>query len=105
MLDKTQWGPVFWAYLHALAATYPVNPRPEDIRDMKFTLQTFVRFIPCVECRNHTDAYFGKKPPTLSSRLEFFVYTVNFHNYVNQSLKKPLRSVEELVQLYAVNKK
>ena len=98
--DKNIWGPMYWDYLHKIAAAYPVEPTEKDKRAMKARLEKFVVEIPCQVCRDHTREYFKNRPPDLKSRLDFFVYTVTFHNYVNLTLNKPQFCVNQAMARY-----
>lgn len=94
-LPKSSWGPTFWNYLHTISANYPNNPRQTDKVNMQSSIYHFVREIPCLDpCRESAVNYIKTNPPDLTSKPRLFKWSVDFHNFVNQKLGKPIKEVE-----------
>lgn len=72
--------------------------------DEKVYLISFASKIPrytkgC-KCREFWVNYIRKNPPVYGPNGEFFTYSVNAHNAVNQKLNKPTFTVEEARKIY-----
>jgi hypothetical protein len=59
----------------------------------------FVRELPCPKCRAHFEEFVQKNPPDLSTREDFFKWTVDAHNAVSLALGKPTVSLDEAKRL------
>ena len=84
------WGPSLWSFLHNLAISYPNEASEEQIQNHSMFLTILGKIIPCVYCRKgYSEFNEGKNfQKILSSKTNFFKYTVDLHNHVNQKLKK-----------------
>lgn len=105
-LDPSIWGPHYWATLHFIASTYDNNPNLSIRTTMKTFIKTLPVLLPCKECQDH--AFNFIKTATLdkvvASRKELFTFFFNFHNSVNQRLKKPLMTLKDALKMYHVPK-
>lgn len=94
-MPKAIWGPIKWSELHARALAYlPMAGEQAWFDD-------FVRGLPCPKCRRHFEVFLEDNPPDLSSRPAFFAWTVQAHNYVNRSKKRPELTLEEALAVHA----
>ena len=94
-LTKKEWGNAHWNYLHSITANYPNIPKHQDKINMQSSLYHFVYNIPCLEpCRESAVNYVKHNPPKLGSKNSLFNWSVDFHNFVNDKLGKPKKSVE-----------
>lgn len=94
------WGPSGWTFAHALTWTYPTsNPSPEDRQSAIEFFRSLKRRLPCAECRKHYSAMYDADPVDahLDSRDALVRWLVNKHNLVNERLKKPTVSFEQVV--------
>lgn len=66
---------------------------------IRWTIETF----PCLECRGHAMDYLADNPfPVLSKNGdELFIWTVDFHNTVNDRLGKEYIDVEDAKKLWS----
>lgn len=99
-------GPGLWYNLHKEALLR------QDLGEFIQYLTHFIEeVLPCEECQKHARQYIRDlNPPTLhrhmqnstagGHRLDNFLWTVDFHNHVNSSLKKPLMSYEDAMYMY-----
>ena len=103
-LEPNIWGPHYWATLHYLSSTYDNNPNESIKSTMKNFIQSLPVFLPCKECQDHAFEFI--KTTNLNSvvtnRKELFTFFFNFHNTVNQRLKKPLMKLEDALKMYHI---
>jgi hypothetical protein len=95
-MPKNVWGPIKWKELHYRG----LIDLPMD--DEKEWFDNFCEALPCPHCREHFAAFVKKKAPDLTSRENFFAWTVAAHNAVNQATGKAQLSVDEARQLHWV---
>ena len=95
-------GSIHWYFLQMYAYNYPDHPTPEDQRVAKeFVTNTLVNILgPTCSCREHMLQYIGLFPVDVSSRVSFFIWTVNFHNAVSARLGKPQYTLLEAAKMY-----
>ena len=98
------WGPPFWFTLHNGALNYPSLANPLCIERMKNFIIGIPVMIPCETCKEHATAYIESNKDFLdyicASRDKLFKFFVDFHNYVNIRLKKPVMSHDDAYRLY-----
>lgn len=98
------WGPAFWFSLHNGAAQYPHKASPLWAQRMKHFIRGIPVMVPCTKCADHATAYVESRSDDLdeivSSRDKLFIFFVDFHNFVNKRLGKPLISYREAYKLY-----
>lgn len=81
--DKDKWGPILWKILHQ---------RPFQAKDLSVEnawLHMFSSWIPCGECSRHWREALGTLPPKFQNKGEYYQWTVDIHNRINDILKKP----------------
>lgn len=103
MVDPAVWGPPVWDALHFIAAGYPVHPTEADARAYGDFVRLFASVLPCAPCRQHFAEHLREVPadaPLASGRVEFFAWSVAFHNAVNAALGKPALSLDDAVARY-----
>lgn len=113
LLPPTQWGPIFWKYLHIIAEKVGQSGSKlmdTDQANYTTTLITMLpSIIPCPDCQNHSEAYLAANPfPSLKDaygaalRATIRQWLFNFHNHVRIMKEQiPLGTVEECTALYA----
>ena len=110
--DASEWGPILWSILHGIAervgstafAQYQADERRALIRVMK----SLVKVIPCPSCKEHYDVYLKENPvdktimDTPYRELTTYVKTWfwELHNWVNESLSRPLFPYDDLTPTY-----
>lgn len=101
-LPPPVWGPFFWHTIHIVALGYPKEPTYTDKRAAKEFYESLVFLIPCGICREHYAKHLQAKPIStyLDSRKDLFKWTIMIHNEVNQMLKKPSWTEQEVIDYY-----
>lgn len=107
--DPNVWGSMQWFSLHNGAAFYPQNPS-QIVKDrMKGFIRGLPYTLPCLACFNHAVAYIDMNDSRLDtivhSRDNLFKFWVDFHNFVNKRLGKPIVSLSEAKKKYGSNVK
>lgn len=94
-------GRCFWEGIHWIAAVYPDEPTEEHKYWSHMYLHSYARLIPCPDCRQHwLNLLTSGLPPRNNSREDFFLWSVEAHNMVNQRLGKPIMSEAEALSKY-----
>ena len=103
-LEPNIWGPHYWATLHFISSTYDNNPNQSIQSTMKTFIQSLPVFLPCKECQDHAFKFVKSSNlnKVVQNRKELFTFFFNFHNSVNQRLKKPLMKIEDALNKYHV---
>ena len=106
MTQFNSWGPLYWNFLHSVAARYPDNPSNEEKIGMSQFLNVLPQLIPCKTCREHTIAFFNANQHNLgeflSSKTSLFFLFWAFHNNVNKRLGKKMMPLQEAKIIYNV---
>jgi hypothetical protein len=109
--EASDWGPVLWAILHGLGERSGHCPFPLYYQDERIAWpRLFIalgKMIPCPSCKDHYDSYLREHPiPDLKSFTNEELYTYirtwfwELHNWVNESLNKPIFPIESLEATY-----
>ena len=102
--DPSVFGPPLWFTLHNSSVYYPENPSPVHAERMKNIIIGLPVLLPCETCKEHATAYIENNkhqlPDICKSRQTLFRFFVDFHNYVNERLKKKIFTYEEAEKLY-----
>ena len=102
--DPNVWGPSMWFSLHNGASTYPKNASPIVRERMKGLILGLPYILSCYDCKIHAGSYIEEIKPKLdeicSNRESLFRFFVDFHNYVNKRLGKPIVSYKEAWSIY-----
>lgn len=106
-MTKT-WGPLGWATLHSVAASYPDNPTENEKMLIVRWIESFRRCIVCDKCKTHfttlVGEYFRLHPDWNSSRKELSLFVMRAHNTVNvRQLSRPSLSLEEAIAALKTN--
>lgn len=88
-LDKDELGSKTWAFLHTMAANYPVNPTNEQKSDMLTFFDTFSKFYPCRVCADDLREQLKSTPPQTESQQRLSQWLCRVHNEVNKKTGKP----------------
>jgi len=99
--NPEKWGPGVWFQIHLFAA------KAVDTETKEFYVQfinTTVRNLPCLECRNHATKYLKRNPlrSYMTSRdpKGLFRWSWTFHNFVNTRLRKPIVEWETAKEMF-----
>ena len=97
-------GPPLWFSLHNASVYYPANASPLHAERMKNIILGIPVLLPCDTCKEHATNYIEEKKHLLSdickTQETLFEFFVDFHNYVNERLGKPIVSYNEAKRLY-----
>ena len=101
-IPPTVWGPFFWHTMHIVALGYPKEPSYAHKKAAKEFFESLQFLIPCPICREHYSQFLQEQAitPSLDRREDLFRWTVDIHNKVNATLKKPRVSEQEAIQYY-----
>lgn len=99
MSKKNHWGNNGWTLIHSVSLLLIQNKDDKifNIRAKQF-IKNFWMYIPCRRCRNDAMAYLNKNK--VHDSKDIFKYTYEFHNHVNQKLKKQEITFEEYKDRY-----
>lgn len=105
-LSPEIWGPAYWTTLHFISSTYDTNPNASIKENMKRFIQSIPTLLPCQECRDHAFTFLRSAniEHAVSNRQSLFVFFFNFHNTVNQRLKKPPMNIKDALYKYKIPK-
>lgn len=84
----TIWGPEMWRVLHVMALSFPRKPSKEEQDAALSFLLSLKVLLPCKKCRDNYGMYISEDGPLklsrrhVSSREDFFRYSVLLHNLV-----------------------
>ena len=96
-------GPAMWFTLHNGAAHLPDVISPISLSRIKASIDGIPEIVPCTECSEHARAFIEKNRQRINNMKsgdDIFKFYVDFHNYVNEKLKKPLMSYEAAYAIY-----
>lgn len=99
------WGPLNWYTYHNGAANLPKNLSPVSAQRIANFINGIPEMVPCDACSEHARYFIEsnkKRIQSLGTRDDVFSFFVDFHNYVNERLKKPKVSLEKAKELYNV---
>ena len=104
------WGPCTWKFLHAIAATAPVDDGPDGVAPYVDILETIGHVLPCAKCRAHYNEYVrhhpigpfladpkNRAPPlaNMQGNIALQKWVHNAHNDVNRRSGKSEMSFEQ----------
>lgn len=102
--NPKMWGPEGWWFIHLTALNYPLKPTKKDKENYLKFFESLKDTLPCEGCAFNFGEKLKKTPPKLESREALFKWTVDVHNEVNESNKKPKLSYEEAFKKIAEKK-
>lgn len=88
--DKRGLGRATWTAFHALAANFPDKPTAAQQQHALGFVTALTKLYPCPLCREHFDRYVSVRPPDVSSRERFLLWTCEAHNEVSKRNRKPV---------------
>ena len=96
-----EWGNATWYLFHTLA--FKLKEEYNDIiPELCNHIVQICRHLPCPDCRSHaTQTLANCRKGNIKSKENLIIFLLQFHNIVNQRLKKPLFSREEHDKLYS----
>jgi len=100
MFSPLNWGPKAWGFFEAVAFKYPENPTDDEKRAAGHFFESLKYLLPCEKCKVHFSENILKLPINVTSRDTLSRWVVDFHNLVNVSTNKPIKSYEEVAELY-----
>lgn len=80
-------GPGQWFVMHLLGAEVKSEA---DLTNYKRTIEIILNGIKCNECHSDAIKYYKNKPIDDYRGVGIFYWSVDFHNYVNMKLGKPI---------------
>jgi hypothetical protein len=78
------WGKDGWRFIHYVALAYPNNPTEFDKKNYLNFLENLGEVLPCPACAEHFKQNMKKHPPRMKNTEDFFNWTVDMHNFVNE---------------------
>ena len=96
-------GPAFWFTLHTGSVHLPQNLSPIAMNRLRGFINGIPEMVPCIECSEHARAFIEANKIRVDNMTrgdEVFRFYVDFHNFVNQRLNKPVMSYEDAYKLY-----
>lgn len=102
-MDSRVWGPHFWFVLHLVSFNYTDNPSTPDKENYKRFYESIGDILPCPNCRKHYKNYLSQFPIGihLDTRMDLIKWVIQVHNFVNQSIGKPIYTVQQVLDTYA----
>jgi hypothetical protein len=95
MITPKIWGPHFWNFFHLISLRYPEYPSIEDKDMMNELILSIPYILPCKVCREHFKGNIRQFPleeNDIISKESLITWFIDFHNIVNNSLKKQIIS-------------
>ena len=96
-------GPAMWFTLHNGAAHLPNVLSPISLSRIKATIDGIPEIVPCDQCSEHARTFIEKNRNRINNMKtgdDIFKFYVDFHNYVNEKLNKPLMTYEAAYSMY-----
>jgi len=96
-------GPAFWFSFHTGAAHLPENLSPISASRIRAFINGIPELVPCTDCSEHSRAFIEENKARINNFRrgdDVFRFYVDFHNYVNLRLGKPLVSYEKAYEMY-----
>jgi FAD-linked sulfhydryl oxidase len=94
--DANVLGRCSWTLLHSVTMAYPTSPTLDQRRIMHNFFYTFAQVYPCSICAKHFQGLLQENPPNTESKATLARWLCETHNKVNERLKKPLFSCENV---------
>jgi len=111
--DASEWGPILWSILHGLAERVGASPFPQyhddERRALVRIMKSLVKVIPCPSCKEHYEVYLKEHPvdkvlmtiPYKDLKTYVKTWFWELHNWVNESLQRPLFLYIDLTPTYS----
>lgn len=110
--DASEWGPPLWSILHSVAervgSSSFLQYADDERRAILKVMKSLEKVIPCPSCREHYEIYLRENPPEKPlkelSQYQLKEYCKKWfwelHNWVNESLQRPLYAYADLTAQY-----
>lgn len=110
--DASEWGPILWNILHGLSERVSSTPfiqyQGDERRALIRVMKSLEKVIPCPSCKEHYEVYLKEHPVDKQvltipyGELKTYVKTWfwELHNWVNESLNRPLFPYDQLTPTY-----
>ena len=99
-----QWGATLWPFIHTITIIDFVDPDTQRrmTEPIIENLRGISAVIPCKSCAAHYNAFFQTEIDKRNrfGRMELFYLFVDFHNTINQKLRKPIVSHADALLLW-----
>lgn len=93
-------GPPTWRFLHFWSMRYPIAPTAAQKQDAADFIEEVFKKLGCLGCTFHAFEYADKNPVNLESRIGLVQWFVEFHNSVNEKLRKPKFTEKQFFEEY-----
>ena len=96
-------GPPMWFSLHTGSANLPKILSPISAKRLKNFVDGIPEMASCSSCSDHSRGYIEKNKDRIENFKygdDVFKFYVDFHNYVNERLGKPIMSYETASKMY-----
>jgi hypothetical protein len=101
-MSKSVWGPATWSLLHCMVLKINDNIVHSQLNDLKDMIMNISANLPCPNCTQHAISYLNSNKFNLINNIYTLrIFMHNFHNKVNERLKKPIMSYEEHLVVYS----
>lgn len=97
-MNQNIWGKCAWVFIHSIAINYPKDPTPTEKENIIAFFHSLGDILPCRHCRKHYKDNLKKVPIQAGSKMELLYWTIDIHNEVNKTTRKPVLSREEALQ-------
>ena len=100
-MSKSVWGPATWAMLHCLVLKIKDNPPIKTLNSLKEIITYICDNLPCPYCAAHARTIIQKSNfIKISDMLTLRTFIFEFHNKVNEKLKKPIMDYSTHLEKY-----
>jgi hypothetical protein len=97
--DPKKIGPGSWGVIHSLARKHTTKEGQEFV---KRVIEDIIISFPCLECRSHAMEYLARNPIQIDNyEFTVFIWTVDFHNFVNKRLFKDYLDVQDALKIWS----
>lgn len=98
-MSKSVWGPATWTMLHCLVLK--IKDDANNIEQLKSMISSICENLPCPYCASHARSILQKSNfSRIQDMLSLRVFVFQFHNKVNEKLKKPQMEYSEHLERY-----
>jgi hypothetical protein len=99
--DPKYIGPGYWTAWHIKSLHADDKNKKSEVAR---SIVVDIIYFPCMNCRNHAKDYVRKNPLMEAIKkddpLSLFIWTVNFHNFVNMRLGKTMINWQQAKKLW-----
>ena len=100
--DPKYIGPGYWTAWHIKSLHADDKNKKSEVAR---SIVVDIIYFPCMNCRNHAKDYVRKNPLIEAIKkddpLSLFIWTVNFHNFVNMRLGKTMINWQQAKKLWS----